>query len=118
VADDAKRANPAIDKPNAAPPPAADAPESAFAKNEDEYQVYEPADIPTKVLADLVEARSDSIGSLRDVAYGFRRIGQGNHAWFVKTKSGTTLQVSYGGRAKTGATIGTPSQFVEPTPKA
>ena len=105
VADDAKHAGVDVKKDEAPPPAAVARPESTFTKDGEEYQVYEPEDIPTTVIEDLRGADKPPIKSLGDVSYGFRRIGQGNHAWFVKTKRGTTLQVSYGGRGKDSETV-------------
>ena len=105
VLDDALHAK-APDEVLTLPPPAAvAAPGATFTQNDDEYQVFEPEDIPAKVIEDLMRAPQPVIKSLSDVAYGFRRIGQGNHAWFVTTRGGVTQQVSYGGRGKSDASV-------------
>lgn len=86
------------------PPVSQRLPGSTFVRDGAEFQVFEADALPSKLVSDLLKATPPRIASVDDIAYGFRRIGRGNHAWFVTTRSGITHQVTYGGRGKTDAT--------------
>lgn len=67
--------------------------------------VYRPADIPVRVLADLMEKKPGAIETPGDVEFGLRKSGKGNNAWYVKTLEGETYKVAYGGRGVSGASV-------------
>jgi hypothetical protein len=60
--------------------------------------VFRPDEVPVRVLHD------SAIETTREVEYAFRKGGQGNHRWFLKLRSGSTMSVSYGGRGKSEPT--------------
>jgi hypothetical protein len=105
VTKDDKNAQKAIEKADKEPPVTPVTPSTTFVKDGYEYQTYELDGIPPEVIADIQQEQPDVIKSFADILYGFRRTGQGNPSWFVKLRTGTTLQVSYGGRGKTGSTV-------------
>lgn len=92
-------------KDEAQEPVAAASPDRTFERDGFEYQVFNPETIPAQVVADVAGARPEAVRTVSDIDYAFRRTGKGNHAWFIRTRRGLTLQVSYGGQGKSASTV-------------
>lgn len=105
VADDVERSQSITAQEDTREPVAAAGPERTFERDGFEYQVFSADSVPLRVIADVVQAKPDAVKTIDDIAYAFRRTGKGNHAWFIRTERGLTLQVSYGGQGKSEATV-------------
>jgi hypothetical protein len=106
VFDDAERVKAPIEE-TGAPPVTPARPEKTFAKDGCEYQVFEPQDVPLEVLGAVSRGPGALAKTVADIDYAFRRTGKGNNTWFLKTRSGETVGVSFGGQGKTQPTVST-----------
>jgi hypothetical protein len=107
VSEDAAHSEQVKAKDEVHEPVVAATPERTFVRDGFEFQVFDPESIPASILADVVNAKPEAVKTISDIAYAFRKTGKGNHAWFIKTHGGATLQVSYGGQGKTEPTVKT-----------
>lgn len=62
------------------------------------------AQVPGRVIVDLKSA-VPSVNAASDLSWGARRMGQGNHPWYVQLLDGRRFKVSYGGQGKLDATV-------------
>jgi len=62
------------------------------------------AQVPGRVIVDL-KSEAPSVSAASDLSWGARRMGQGNHPWYVQLLDGRRFKVSYGGQGKPEATV-------------
>lgn len=83
-------------------------PAKILATATEDLAVYELADVPTTVIKDALDKwplSETSPSNLGEFEFATRRRGQGNHPWTLKFRGKKPVVVSYGGQAKTAATV-------------
>jgi hypothetical protein len=69
--------------------------------------VYKLADVPTKVISDAISKwpNGDVPADLGTFEFAARKKGKGNHPWNLKFRGHPLIVVTYGGQAKSAATV-------------
>jgi len=70
--------------------------------------VFAPDEIPGRIMADIRQDAPLEVSAKlrdRDVTFGARPAGTGNHPWLLGLDDGSLIKVSYGGQRKSTATV-------------
>ena len=81
-----------------------------LATNGEALSVFELKDVPLRVISDALNnwpANNPLPNNLAEFEFATRKQGKGNHPWILKFNGCKPVTISYGGRAKTGSTVGT-----------
>lgn len=92
------------------PPVPTEAPIGQVSDPQGELDIFQLTDVPLQVIRDTLtnwpaeESKPPDLGAFEFAA---RRRGRGNHPWTLKFRGSRPIVVSYGGQAKSGATVQT-----------
>lgn len=98
--------------PTEAQQPPVEPPKTQVTIAGDKADVYGLADVPIRVMKDLLEQWPESIPRPADYSefeFAARRPGKGNNSWVIKFKDAPAFAVSYGGQGKKQATVAKPA---------
>jgi hypothetical protein len=89
-----------------------ESPQGVIPIADEDEGIFAIESVPVQVLFDLFSRWPQSIPKPSDLStfeFASRKLGRGNKPWTVKFRDTPAIRISYGGRAKQGATVGTPS---------